>query len=77
MAAFKDKTFLEQQIAATQALVAEGEQMIDTQIRLIAEMTVLKKSTVEEDYSLEVMIKIRAAHLAFRRDLEDLLAGEA
>ena len=68
-----DKAFLEQQIAETQALVAEGERMIDNQARLIAELTVAKRSTVDDDFTLEVMIQIHTAHVVYLRKLEDEL----
>jgi hypothetical protein len=68
------KSFLDWQLAATQALVVEGERMIDNQVRLIAEMKVVNKSTADEDHNLDVMIKLHTAHLVYLKKLVEAIA---
>ncbi len=44
--------------------------MIDEHVRVIAEMKAQDKATDDQEHTLDVMIKIKAAHVAYKRKIE-------
>ena len=61
-----EKSSLELQLARALTFVSEGARYIDDQIRNIKAKIARKESTVDDDHSLDVMIKLQAAHVAHR-----------
>jgi hypothetical protein len=70
-----DTSLLKQQFLITQSLVTEGERLINSQVRKIAEMELVGEPTADEEFSLDVMIKIQSSHVVYLKKLEEKLAA--